>query len=73
MTKEIRAAKKIVEYAGFDVKRALNFIEDGTVTFNTGRNKKEYAWLLTENTNVIIDVETFDTVEDEEFIKEQFL
>lgn len=40
MTKEIRAAKKIVEYAGFDVKRALNFIEDGTVTFNIGRNKK---------------------------------
>ena len=42
------------------------------LTLDRGRNGKEYAYYLDENYCHLVDVESLDVIDDEEFIEEQF-
>ena len=76
--KEITAMKRALDIMGLDGKSGDYIGEE--VDISTGRNGRKYAWLRWDEQNILVDVETGETMEAtdgdgseaEQFILDQF-
>jgi hypothetical protein len=64
--------EKLYDYLNFDIESVENDIKHDYLTENKGRNGRTYYWYLDEVRCALIDVETGEIIDDEEFIEKQF-
>lgn len=73
--KELKAIKKGLDFLDLSTDKEIieNLLNDGSITINTGRDDKTYAWIIySETKEVAVEIETLEIISDESKIEELF-
>ena len=70
--KETYAIRKLLDIAGIesDIETMQRFVKDDSLTINTARNGRDVVWLLTENQNIAVYVDSLQQFTEEEIERE---
>lgn len=70
--KETCAMVKLLDIAGIesDIETIQRFVKDDSLTINTARNGRDVVWLLTENQNIAVYVDSLQELSEEEIESE---
>ena len=70
--KEKEAMVKLLDIAGIesDIETMKRFVKDDSLTINTARNGRDVAWMLTENQNIAVYVDSLQELSEEEIERE---
>jgi len=69
---EKEAGRKLLDIAGFEVNDETieRFVKDDSLTINTARNGRDVVWLVTENQNISVYVDSLQELSEEEIESE---